>query len=95
MRSPAGVLETWLSCQGLAGRATLFRAHTHTCLRTLSGNLRWLHCGPPHRAGVPHEDSHPVSHTRLSRRVTGPQLRPLTRSLSPRPRPAITLSLFS
>lgn len=67
----------------------------HACLRTLSGNLRWLHCGPPRPAGAPQEDSHPVSHTRLSRRVTGPQSKPLTLSLSPRPRPAITRSRSS
>lgn len=68
----------------------------HRGLCTLSGNLRWLHCGPPRCAGAPQEDSHPVSHTRLSRRVTiGPQPRPLTLSLSPRPHPAVTLSRSS
>lgn len=47
------------------------------------------------RAGpvAPHEDSHPVSHTRLSRRVTGRQPIPLTLSLSPRATPPRSRSL--
>lgn len=100
MRSPAGVLdlgETGLSCQRLVARLPGYPAPelARAGLRTLSGNLRWLHCGPPRRASAPQEDSHPVSHSRLSRRATGPQPRPLTLSFSPRPRPAITRSRSS
>lgn len=99
MRSPAGVLnraETPGFPVSLWWPGYPAPELARACLRTLSGNLRWLHCGPPpRRAGAPQEDSHPVSHSRLSRRVTGPQPRPLTLSLSPRPRPAITRSRSS